>query len=145
MGDAGDAAYIYWTILESSLDTFAVHIAYERNIFIVVNYVVIYSDANIEMPIEYRDTMAHVVEDACNMDERCWRGTLSLEVYGELEWLCTIHLVNWYEENIFNVVNMYLRDRGGVTGDDELILDSHSSRASARAGRVSVTTVKIII
>ena len=45
----------------------------------------------------------------------------------------------------FNVVNMFPRDRGGVTGDDELILDSHSSRASARAGRVSVTTVKIII
>ena len=88
----------------------------------MVNYVVIYSDANIEMPIEYRDTMAYVVEDACNMDERCWRGTLSLEVYGELEWLCTIHLVNWYEENIFNVVNMYLRDRGGVTGDNEVIL-----------------------
>ena len=100
MGDAGDAAYIYWTILKSSLDTFAVHIAYERNIFIVVNYVVIYSDANIEMPIEYRDTMAYVVEDACNMHERCWRGTLSIEVYGELECQCTLHLVNWYEENI---------------------------------------------
>ena len=121
MGDAGDAAYIYWTILESSLDTFAVHIAYERNIFIVVNYVVIYSDANIEMPIEYRDTMAYVVEDACNMDERCWRGTLSLEVYGELEWLCTIHLNNWYDENGFNVAIVYLRDRGGVTGDNEVI------------------------
>ena len=41
-------------------------------------------------------------------------------------------------------MNMYLRDRGGVTGDDELILDSHSSRASARAGRVSVTTVSVL-
>ena len=89
--------------------------------------------------------MADVFEDVCNIVERCWRGALSVEVNVELEWLCTIHLVNWYEENIFNVVNMYLRDRGGVTGDDELILDSHSSRASARAGRVSVTTVKIII
>jgi len=38
---------IYWTILESSLNTFAVHRAHERNSFILVNYVVIYSDANI--------------------------------------------------------------------------------------------------
>ena len=96
------------------------------------------------MPIEYRYAMAYVVEGARNMDVRCWRGTLSLEVYGELEWLCTIHLNNWYDENGFNVAIVYLRDRGGVTGDDELILDSHSSRASARAGRVSVTTVSVL-
>ena len=121
MGDAGDAARIYWTILESSLNTFAVHIAYERNIFIVENYVVICPDANIEMPIEYRDATAYVIEDVCNLDERCWRGNLSLKVHRELEWLCTIHHVNWYEENIFYVVNLYLRDRGGVTGDNEVI------------------------
>ena len=46
-GDVGDTAHIHLTILESSLTTFAVHIAHERNIFIVVNYVVIYSDENI--------------------------------------------------------------------------------------------------
>ena len=49
------------------------------------------------MPIEYRYAMAYVVEGARNMDVRCWRGTLSLEVYGELEWLCTIHLNNWFK------------------------------------------------
>ena len=73
------------------------------------------------MPIAYRDAMAYVVEGACSMDVRCWRDTNSVEVYGELAWLCTIHLNNWYEQDIFKVANVYLRDRGVVTGDNEVI------------------------
>ena len=65
--------------------------------------------------------MADVSEDVCNIVERCWRGALSVEVNVELEWLCTIHLNNWYDENGFNVAIVYLRDRGGVTGDNEVI------------------------
>ena len=73
------------------------------------------------MPIAYRDAMAYIVEGARSMDVRCWRGTNSVEVYGELAWLCTIHLNNWYEQDIFKVANVYLRDRGVVTGDNEVI------------------------
>ena len=66
--------------------------------------------------------MADVFEDVCNIVERCWRGALSVEVNVELEWLCTIHLVNCYGENMLNIVNMYVRDHVVVTGDNHLIL-----------------------
>ena len=71
--------------------------------------------------------MAKFFERACNIGP-CWRGAVSIERYGELEWLCTIHLINCYRafldivKYLLDIVNTYLRDGVVVTGENNLVL-----------------------